>query len=122
MPTSKLSHESEEPDDAVELYEEDETGTENGNPSGVELTKARQKATAANQRKAAARQAKPSSVNPAWLVPTMLALLIGGLVWIVVFYVTSGHMTLPIPSLGQWNLAVGFGLILAGGILTTRYK
>ena len=62
---------------------------------------------------------KPTSGNPAWLVPTMLALLILGLLWVVVYYLTSAHWVWPT---GNWNIAYGFGLILAGGVLSTRYK
>lgn len=58
--------------------------------------------------------------NPRWLVPVMLTLMILGLVWIVVTYITQSQW--PIPSIGQWNLAVGFVLIIAGFGLTTRWR
>lgn len=63
-----------------------------------------------------------SSANPRWLVPTMLTLMLAGLVWIVMYYLTSQNLGLPIPSLGNWNLLVGFVLIIAGFSLTTRWK
>ncbi|ROS75567.1 cell division protein CrgA [Cellulomonas sp. PhB143] len=65
---------------------------------------------------------KPDSTNPRWLVPTMITLMVAGLAWIVLFYLTSGRADLPVPFLGQWNLAVGFALIIAGFTLTTRWK
>ncbi|GII98832.1 uncharacterized protein UPF0233 [Sediminihabitans luteus] len=65
---------------------------------------------------------KADSVNPRWLAPTMLGLLVVGLAWIVLFYLTSGRADLPIPALRNWNLAVGFALIIAGFGLTTRWK
>lgn len=65
--------------------------------------------------------AKPQG-NPRWLVPVMLGLMILGLAWIVVYYLTSSGLGLPIPALNQWNLAVGFALIIAGFGLTTQWK
>jgi hypothetical protein len=62
------------------------------------------------------------ATNPRWLAPVMLTLMILGLVWIVTFYLTSSDLGLPIPQIGQWNLAVGFGLIIVGFGLTTRWK
>ncbi len=67
------------------------------------------------------QEPKPQSGNPQWLVPTMLGLMLLGLVWIVVFYL-SGTNRLPIPAIGAWNLAIGFAMILAGFTLTTRWK
>jgi hypothetical protein len=64
---------------------------------------------------------KPESGNPRWLVPTMLGLMLVGLAWIVLFYL-SGSAQLPIPALGAWNLGVGFAFIIAGFALTTRWK
>lgn len=64
---------------------------------------------------------KVDSGNPRWLIPTMLTLMLAGLAWIVLFYL-SGTKQLPIPALGTWNLAVGFGLVLAGFGLTTQWK
>jgi hypothetical protein len=82
----------------------------------------KKKATAKAE-KAEARAALPGeAVNPRWLAPVMLGLMILGLVWIVTFYLTSSDLGLPIPPLGQWNLAVGFGLIIVGFGLTTRWK
>ena len=67
--------------------------------------------------------AKKPAGNPRWLVPTMLGLMILGLLWIVTTYVTApSGQTFPIPSLGQWNLAVGFVLLFAGFGLTTRWR
>ena len=69
-------------------------------------------------------EAKEKAGNPAWLVPVMLGLMVLGLVWIVVFYITANQAAgpFPVPPLEQWNLAVGFVLIIAGFALTTRWK
>lgn len=62
--------------------------------------------------------------NPVWLVPVMLGLMVLGLIWIVVYYLTASRVGggFPIPPLHAWNLAIGFGMIIAGFILTTRWK
>lgn len=60
--------------------------------------------------------------NPPWLLPVMLGLMILGLAWIVVYYLTAGSYRLPIPGIGNWNLAIGFASILAGFALTTRWR
>jgi hypothetical protein len=61
-----------------------------------------------------------SKVSPPWLVPTMLGLLLVGLAWIALYYVTGGN--LPISALGAWNLAVGFTLIIGGVALSTKWR
>lgn len=58
--------------------------------------------------------------NPPWFAPTFITLLILGLVWVVVTYISQGR--LPIPPLGSWNLAVGFGFILVGFGMTMRWR
>ena len=76
------------------------------------------------EKKKAASAAVPggTSLNPRWLVPTMLTLMLTGLAWIVTYYLTSQNLGLPIPALGNWNLVVGFVLIIVGFALTTRWK
>ena len=66
------------------------------------------------------KAAKPKVGNPAWFVPVMLSLMVLGLLWVVVFYITSQQY--PVEALGRWNLGVGFGLMLAGFAMTTRWR
>lgn len=65
------------------------------------------------------RSAK-AKVSPRWLVPTMLGCLILGLIWIALFYVTQG--SLPVSALADWNLVVGFGFIISGVVLSTKWR
>jgi hypothetical protein len=58
-------------------------------------------------------------VSPPWLAPTMLGCLILGLAWIATFYISGQQW--PIGALAQWNLVAGFGLIVAGVMLATRW-
>ena len=50
----------------------------------------------------------------------MLTLMVVGLLWIVVFYITSQRF--PVEAIGRWNLGVGFGLMLSGFAMTTRWR
>ena len=61
------------------------------------------------------------AVSPAWLAPTMIAALVIGLVWIALYYVTQADMPV-LRSLGGWNLVGGFGLIIIGVVLATRWR
>lgn len=65
------------------------------------------------------RSAKAKVSGP-WLAPTMIATLVIGLVWIVVFYVSQ--QAYPIGALKAWNLVVGFVFIIAGLGLATRWQ
>jgi uncharacterized membrane protein len=68
----------------------------------------------------AARSPK-RAVSPPWLVPVMLACLLTGLTWIVLYYVTQADMP-GLSVLGGWNLVCGFALIVAGVVLATRWR
>jgi cell division protein CrgA len=59
--------------------------------------------------------------SAAWVAPTMVAMFLLGLLWIVVFYITRGGLPL-MDALNNWNLLVGFGFIAVGFILSTRWK
>ena len=58
--------------------------------------------------------------SPRWLVPLMIACFVLGLLWVVVYYVTQTEY--PVGAWGLWNMAVGFGLIIVGFGLSTRWK
>jgi hypothetical protein len=64
-------------------------------------------------------QAAAPKGNPRWLVPVMVGLMVLGLLWIVATYLLNADY--PIPGIGQWNLLIGFALIIAGFSLTTRW-
>ncbi|MDR2379783.1 MAG: cell division protein CrgA [Bifidobacteriaceae bacterium] len=58
--------------------------------------------------------------TPGWWAPVMVAVMILGLLWVVVFYLSSG--ALPIGAIHNWNLLIGFGLIMAGFGMTTGWR
>ncbi|MFN8086778.1 MAG: cell division protein CrgA, partial [Microbacterium sp.] len=50
--------------------------------------------------------------NPVWFKPIMLGLMILGLLWVIVFYLSG--QALPVPGIGGWNLVIGFGIAFVG--------
>src|SRR6218665_3823715 len=78
---------------------------------------ARSKSVRTEPVKAVSGEAAP---NPVWFKPVMLGFMLLGLLWIIVFYI-SGSVW-PIESLGQWNILVGFGIMLIGFLMTTRWR
>jgi hypothetical protein len=50
----------------------------------------------------------------------MLACFGIGLLWIVLYYLAPGMPVLG--ELGQWNMLIGFGLIMVGFGLSTRWR
>jgi hypothetical protein len=66
------------------------------------------------------RSGDNNAPNPVWFKPIMFGLMLLGLTWIIVFYVSQG--TLPVQQIGQWNILVGFGILFAGFLMTTRWR
>jgi hypothetical protein len=78
----------------------------------------------AKQRKVAA-EIKPEvaaakAESPKWLAPVMVANFIIGLIWIVIFYISSTNY--PVPGIGAWNMLIGFGFVGVGFSLSTRWQ
>jgi hypothetical protein len=67
------------------------------------------------------REGRDPSVSGNWVVPTMLTLLLLGLVWIVTYYLLREHIGF-MEALGGWNLVIGMGLITGGFITATQWK
>jgi len=64
-------------------------------------------------------KAAPPKPNGRFFVPVMLTLLVLGLTYTVVYYLSQTEY--PIPGIGAWNLAIGFGIMLTGFGMTTRW-
>ncbi|MFJ4036878.1 cell division protein CrgA [Microbacterium sp. NPDC090007] len=58
--------------------------------------------------------------NPVWFLPIMIGLMLVGLVWVLVFYLSGSQF--PIPGIGAWNLVIGFGIAFVGFLMTTRWR
>ena len=58
--------------------------------------------------------------NPVWFKPVMFGFMLVGLVWILIYYVSQSSW--PVPSIGPWNIMVGFGIMFIGFLMTTRWR
>ena len=63
---------------------------------------------------------RESAPNPVWFKPIMLGLMILGLLWVIVFYLSN--QALPVPGIGGWNLVIGFAIAFVGFLMTTRWR
>ena len=59
--------------------------------------------------------------SPRWFAPVMVGLMLIGLLWIVVFYVAGEDIPF-MASLNSWNFAIGFGAMVAGLIMSMRWR
>jgi Cell division protein CrgA len=69
-------------------------------------------------------KAGPSSV---WFVALFVGLMLIGLVWLMVFQLAATGPTAPsvlnwMAELGPWNYAVAFAFMIAGLLLTMRWR
>ena len=58
--------------------------------------------------------------SPRWLAPVMVTCFVVGLLWVVVYYISQ--TAYPIPHIEHWNLLIGFGLMIVGFGMTTRWR
>jgi hypothetical protein len=70
-----------------------------------------------------ADQLRREAPNAAWFKPLMFGFMLLGLVWIVMYYITSASPTpWPVPAFGQANIFIGFGFVLIGFMMTPWWK
>jgi hypothetical protein len=76
-------------------------------------------------RQTTAESKKPS---PLWVPTLAVGLIVLGILWLVVFYLTNGFIDLfeplgtPLYELGYWNLAIGFGALVASLLVLSRWR
>ena len=63
-------------------------------------------------------KAGPSSV---WFVVLFVGLMLIGLVWLLVFQLASSSLPW-MADLGPWNYAIAFAFMIAGLLLTMRWR
>ncbi len=89
-------------------------------------SKVRKKPDAATRPQSAAAGARPSKAlapSPSWYPITMVVIMVLGLAYLVVYYLTnSGHGVPIMQDLGAWNFAVGFGVMMLGLIMAVRWR
>lgn len=68
---------------------------------------------------------KPS---PLWVPVLAVSLIVVGILWLVVFYLTNGFLDMPEPlgeplyALGYWNLGIGFGALVISLLVLSRWR
>ena len=76
-------------------------------------------------RPSAATPTRTLSPSPTWYPIVMAAVLVLGLAYMVVYYLTSSGTNPHIPvmaDLHAWNFAVGFGVMLLGLVMAVRWR
>lgn len=58
--------------------------------------------------------------HPLYLV-VMFGLMLIGLVWIILYYIAVDKIPF-LTQLGNWNMAIGFALMIAGLLMTMRWR
>lgn len=66
---------------------------------------------------ATAATRKPS---PVWLPVLAVSLIAAGIAWLVVYYLSE--QAYPVAAWGYWNLAVGFGAMVASLMVLSRWR
>ena len=66
-------------------------------------------------------RARAHTPSPRWYSVLMVALMIVGLLWIVVYYVAGDKIPFMV-SLGAWNFAIGFGAMVIGLVMSMRWR
>ena len=63
--------------------------------------------------------------SPTWYPIVMAVVLLAGLAYLVVYYLTNSGTSPEIgfmDDLGAWNFAVGFGVMLLGLVMAVRWR
>jgi Cell division protein CrgA len=60
--------------------------------------------------------------SPAWLAPLMVACFVVGLAYIVLFYLAGSTIPVMENLSALVNVGIGFGIILIGFFLSTRWR
>jgi hypothetical protein len=60
--------------------------------------------------------------SPSWLAPTMVACFVLGMLYIVVFYIAGSQIPVMKDLSPLINVGIGFGFIIVGFVLATRWR
>ena len=65
--------------------------------------------------------------SPTWLPVTAVSLIVFAIAWLVAYYLTGGWADLGekflfLADLSYWNLAIGFGAMIASLVLLARWR
>ncbi len=70
-------------------------------------------------------QQKAVAPSPSWYPIVMATVLVLGLAYLVVYYLTNSGTDPHVPvmgDIGAWNFAVGFGVMMLGLIMAVRWR
>lgn len=106
---------------------ESDDSSEEQSPSGItddELSRVfdaipRKSKVALNRVESKMDNVKSAKSSPTWYPWLFSIIMIIGLMWAVVYYLTGAY---PIPHIGAWNLCISFVTILVGFAMTMAWK
>jgi hypothetical protein len=78
-------------------------------------------ATRTTQAESASLRAKVAAPSSQVYLVIMLGLFLIGLLWLIVYYLWGSKIGF-LSGLGNWNFAIAFGLLVAGLIMTMRWR
>lgn len=86
--------------------------------------KAAREASLAEKRAEKKRGSQRLAGPARWVVPTMITLMLLGVAWLVVWYLTAatGIYVPWMSDIGNWNLAIVMGLMAASFAVATQWK
>ena len=122
--TEETSEESKKVEDSLK---ESKPSTKEQTPVGItdeELSRVfesipRKSKVALNRVESRMDSVKGSKSSPSWYPWVFSLIMIVGLIWSVVYYLTGNY---PIPNIGAWNLVIAFVTILVGFVMTMAWK
>ena len=122
--TEETSEESKKVEDSLK---ESKPSTKEQTPAGItdeELSRVfesipRKSKVALNRVESRMDSVKGSKSSPSWYPWVFSLIMIVGLIWSVVYYLTGNY---PIPNIGAWNLVIAFVTILVGFVMTMAWK
>jgi hydrogenase-4 membrane subunit HyfE len=91
----------------------------------VPKSKVRKKPATATRTAPAATAARGLTPSPSWYPIVMAGVLLLGLAYMVVYYLTSSGTSPHVPimaGLHAWNFAIGFGVMLLGLVMAVRWR
>ena len=118
---------SEESKKVEDSLKESKPSTKEQTPAGItdeELSRVfesipRKSKVALNRVESRMDSVKGSKSSPSWYPWVFSLIMIVGLIWSVVYYLTGNY---PIPNIGAWNLVIAFVTILVGFVMTMAWK
>lgn len=132
--TEKVSEEVKDVKDSFEESEKSEDSSTESKSSAKEQTLAgitdgelsrvfesipKKSKVALNRVESKMDNVKGAKSSPSWYPWVFSLIMIVGLVWAVVYYLTGNY---PIPNIGAWNLCIAFVTILVGFVMTMAWK